>query len=143
MAVFETSIDIAASPERVWQVMSDVERWPQWTRSMSRVERLDPAPLGVGSRVRVKQPRLATALFEITAWNPTHSFDWVTRNPMVTALAKHHIARTASGVRLTLSVTFTGPLAGVIAWLYGPLTERYVRMEAEGFKRQTESGAVT
>jgi uncharacterized protein YndB with AHSA1/START domain len=31
MRTFSTQIDINASPERVWAVMSDVERWHVWT----------------------------------------------------------------------------------------------------------------
>jgi hypothetical protein len=37
----ETSIEIAASPELIWSTLSDVERWPDWTRSVTEVERLD------------------------------------------------------------------------------------------------------
>jgi uncharacterized protein YndB with AHSA1/START domain len=138
---FETSIDIAAPPERVWRVLSNIERWPEWTRSMSSVQRLDAEPLRAGSRARVKQPRLASALFEITSWHPPHGFDWVTGNAMVTAIAKHAIAPTAGGSRVTLSVTFSGPLSRLIGWLYGSLTQRYVQMEAEGLKRESEQTA--
>ena len=141
MAHFETTIDIAAPPERVWEVMSDLERWPEWTQSMSRVERLNDRPAGVGSRVRVKQPRLAAAVFDITSWNPPRGFDWVARNPLVTAVARHDIAPSAGGSRVTLSVTFSGPLGGVIAWVYGSLTQRYVQMEAEGLRRRAEQPA--
>ena len=141
MAHFETTIDIAAPPERVWAVMSNLERWPEWTQSMSRVERLNDRPLGVGSRVRVKQPRLAAAVFDITSWNPPRGFDWVAQNPLVTAVASHDIAPSAAGSRVRLSVTFSGPLGGVIAWFYGSLTQRYVQMEAEGLRRRAEKPA--
>jgi hypothetical protein len=118
--------------------MSDVERWHEWTASITRIERLDGGPLRVGSKARVKQPKLATALFDVTAWHPERGFDWVTHNPAVTAVGRHVIEPVANGARVTLSVEFSGPLASVIAWLYGGLTERYVKMEAEGLKRRAE-----
>ena len=138
---FSRTIDIAASPERVWAVMSDVERWPEWTTSMTSVERLGPSPLGVGSRVRVKQPRLATALFEITKWEPGCGFDWIAPSAAATADARHLIERTPEGARVTLSVEFSGVFARVVAWWFGDLTERYIAMEAEGLKRRAEDRA--
>lgn len=107
---------------------------------MTRVEPRDRGALGTGSRVRVKQPRLATALFEITDWRPGRGFDWVAHSPGITAVATHVIEPRGDGARVTLSLDFRGPLARLVAWWFGGLTRRYVRMEAEGLKRRAEAG---
>jgi hypothetical protein len=46
---FGISIDIAAPPGRVWDGMSDVERWHEWTPSVKGIRLLDK-PLAPGSR---------------------------------------------------------------------------------------------
>ena len=139
MRRFDTTIDIQASPAVVWAVMSDVERWPEWTTSITRITRTSPGPFGLGSTARVKQPKLAAANFVVTRWEPDRGFDWLTKTAAVTALGGHWIEPTPIGSRVTLSVDFSGPLAGLITWLYGGLTARYLRMEAEGLKAHSEA----
>jgi carbon monoxide dehydrogenase subunit G len=73
---FTTSIEIAATPARVWDVLSDVERWHDWTPSIERITPLDDAPLGVGSKVRIEQPKLRPATWKITSWEPGRGFSW-------------------------------------------------------------------
>lgn len=42
--------------------------------------------------------------------------------------------------RVELVIDQSGPLAGLIGWLYGELFRRYVRMEADGLRRRCERG---
>ena len=69
MRDFSISVDIQATPERVWQVLSDGERWHEWTPSVTSVELLDKS-IAVGSRAIIKQPELPAAKFKVTALDP-------------------------------------------------------------------------
>jgi uncharacterized protein YndB with AHSA1/START domain len=49
---FEMTVEIEATPDKVWAILADVERWPEWTASMVHVERLNGELLALGTRVR-------------------------------------------------------------------------------------------
>lgn len=140
MREFSTTIDVSAPPERVWSIVSDIERWHEWTASITSVEKLDSGPLRVGSRARVRQPKLLPAVFDITRWEPLGGFEWVTRSGGVSAVARHALEPIAAGTRVRLSVTYGGLLAPLVAWFAGNLTERYLEMEAAGLKQRSEHG---
>jgi uncharacterized membrane protein len=141
MTTYRTSIDIKAPRERVWAVLSDVERWPEWTASMTRVELLDQGPLAVGSRARVKQPRLPSIVWTVTELAPGGSFTWEARSPGALSVARHDIVPDAAdqGSSVTLAVEQTGILGGLVGVLLKGLTRRYVDTEAAGLKRRAES----
>ncbi len=138
---YETSIEIDAAQEHVWAVLTDVERWPEWTASMQKVERQDDGDLVLGSRVRIKQPRVPAVIWVVTELDPGRAFSWTVAGPGVTTVAKHRIEPVdASAVRVHLAISRRGPLAGVISALSAALTRRYVGMEARGLKKRCESG---
>jgi uncharacterized protein YndB with AHSA1/START domain len=141
MTLFSTQVSIAAAPERVWLVLCEFERWPEWTSSMRRLERLSSGRIGVGSRVRIEQPKLKPAEWTITAWNPEHDFTWVTRSPGVRTCAEHVVEPVAGGSNVTLTIRFEGFLGGLLALLAGSLTKRYLTLEAGGLKQQCENAA--
>lgn len=135
---YSTTVDVAAPPERVWQVMSDVERWPEWTSSVRSVHLLSPGPLAVGSRVRVSQPRLPTTVWTVSELVDGESFTWVATGPGLRTVADHSVAGTPGGCRVTLSVLQAGALGGLMGRLLGGLTERYLDLEAGGLKARAQ-----
>lgn len=140
--VFRISVDIDAPPARVWSVMSDVERWCDWTASITSIKRRDAGPLAVGSSAWVRQPKLPPALWKVTVLESDRGFNWVSRGPGVLVTGGHWIEPTARGSRVTLSVGFRGLFAGPFATLTGPTTNRYLGLEAAGLKRRCESLSV-
>jgi len=135
-----TSIDVAASPDRVWDLLVDVARWPEWTDSVSSVRPLDAGPLAVGSRVEVSQPRIPTGTYTVTALEPGNAFTWEQRQPGSTVSAHHECAALPDGgTRVELRVVMSGAIGGVVGRLYRKLTDRYLAMEAAGLKARAES----
>jgi hypothetical protein len=139
MAAESVVIDIAASPERAWQAVSDVADWPRWTTSMTEVQRLDEGPLRVGSRARIKQPGLPVLVWEVTELAAGTSFTWVARTPGVVVTASHEVVATADGSRLTLGVAWTGIFGGLAGALAGKRTRESILVDAKGHKACAES----
>jgi uncharacterized membrane protein len=137
---FEATIDVAAPADRVFDVYSDVERWPDWTKSVTSVERLDQGPLHVGSRARIKQPRLPVAVWEVTDVAPGQSFTWIARGPGIVATGRHVVTPTSreGDVKVTASLEQAGPLGTLIGLLTKRLTDRYLQTEVRGLKARCE-----
>jgi len=138
MTFFSITVDIRATPQRVWAVLTDVESWPDWTPSVRSVERLDAGPLAVGSRARIRQPKLLPAVWRITNIEKGRSFTWATRSPGLSVTAHHGVEAAPDGSRATLSIRFDGLLAPLVAWLTHRLNNRYLRLEGAGLKRRSE-----
>ncbi|HEX6935972.1 MAG TPA: SRPBCC family protein [Actinomycetes bacterium] len=138
---FEATTDVAAPAERVFDVYADVEHWPDWTASVTSVERLDEGPLRVGSRARIKQPRLPVAVWEVTDLVPGRSFTWIARGPGIVTTGSHVVAQAGSGdrVRVTASLEQGGVLGPLLGLLTKRLTNRYLDIEVRGLKAHCES----
>lgn len=137
---FEKSIEVDASRQRVWDVLSDLEAWPQRIETVDTVELLTPAPMTEGSRVRLKQPKLPEGTWDITVWDAPSYFEWTQKSDGVTSVAGHRVeALGESRARLTLTLDMSGLLIPVIGLFYRGLTNRYMNLEAEGMKRAAET----
>ena len=133
------TVDVAAPPERVWDVLADVERWPDWAETVRVVRRLDEGPLRTGSRARISQPRIPETEYVVTELEPGRGFAWVASGPGVLTTARHTIEpRPDGGTRVRLSVQQQGWLGSLMGRLYRGLTDRYLAAEAAGLKARVE-----
>ncbi|KOV81788.1 SRPBCC family protein [Nocardia sp. NRRL S-836] len=139
MPGLQHAVTIAAPPERVWEVVADVERWPERIPTVDTVERLDAGPLAVGSRTRLKQPRLSPAVWTVTELTNGSSFTWESRSAGITITADHLVEPHPDGTRLTLALRMSGPVAGLAWLLTRSLTKRYVETEAASIRKTAET----
>ena len=128
-----------ASPEQVWALLVDVERWPEMTKSISAARRVDEGPLHVGSEAIIEQPRLPRARWRVTDLAPGHYFTWETSSPGITTVGGHIVDPDGQGSRITLTLRMHGPLAPLLYALTSRLSRRYLTMEVEGLRRTAES----
>ena len=134
------SITIDAPIDVVWSVFTDVERWPTWASSFTSVELID-GPMRLGAKARIRQPRLPTVVWEVTKWEPGHSWTWTATGPGARTEASHVLTRLGDRTVAEQSIISTGPLGRVAAFVWRSLTRRYLAIEAAGLKQRSEQVA--
>jgi len=137
---FEITVDVAAPPDVVWSVMSDAERWHEWTPSVRSIRILDK-PLRIGSRALIRQPRFPPALWKVTALEPGRSFTWKSGVPGMWVYARHSVAPAQGGSRAHLHLHYEGALGALLARMTRDITNRYLGLEAAGLKKRSEERA--
>jgi uncharacterized membrane protein len=135
---FKVHVDIAQTPDVIWSVLMDLERWPEWTRSMTSVKRLDSGKLGIGSQVRIQQPKLKALTWRVSEFVEGRIFAWDGQTPGLFIRAHHEVQPSGSGAIVILTISQVGWLAPVVNLFYGKLTKDYMEMEAQGLKRRSE-----
>lgn len=140
----EVRVQIAAPPDQIWSVLADVDRWPEWDPAVTKLERLDTAPFGAGSRARVTQPRLPKNIWQVTQWEPGSGFVWQTKSPGAQTVGEHWVVPDPSDPKISvviLKIKQTGLMAALLRPWIEKLTRRYVEMEAQGLKRRCEAAS--
>src|SRR4051812_33702777 len=90
--ITDSSVEIDAPNHLVWDVFTDVERWPEMTASVTRLTALDGPGIVVGKRFAITQPRMPKELvWEVTQVDPGVSWTWRQKAPGATTLATHEV----------------------------------------------------
>jgi hypothetical protein len=138
------TITIDAPAATVWKVYTDVDKWPQWTASVSDAHADPPGPLVIGSTASIKQPRFPRVLWTVTQLHHERSWTWANRSPGALTIAGHQLTPLEDGrTRVDLWIDQRGVLGRPIGRIARRTTRRYLRMEAEGLKRTSEARAST
>lgn len=113
MPSIERSVNIDASPEKVYDAYVDLSRWLEWNPHFREVKQLDEGLLSVGSKARIALKLSPFAsVWEVTELNPGRSFAWASSSLPGVRLHFDHLAEPAdNGTRATLRINIEGPLA--------------------------------
>jgi hypothetical protein len=112
---FSTRIDIQAPPEKIWQILTDLPRWPQWNstveRTVGNIER--------GSKVTVfvKQSPGRGFPLRVMELDAPRRMVWAGGMPfgLFTGTRVYALAVSATGeVSFSMHEDYTGVLAGLI-----------------------------
>jgi len=137
--ITECAIDIDAPAGLVWSVFSDVQRWPEWTASVTRLRGLDGPELLVGRRFAIKQPRMPELVWTVTEVSPGTSWTWEQRSPGGLTVARHEVTATGEHTtRVSQRLDQRGPVGALFGMLTRGMTRRYLDMEATGLKMRSE-----
>lgn len=137
----EITVDIDAPISRVWETVVDIERWPEWTATVSRAKIRGGGPLGPDSKVKVFRPKFPSAVWKVTVFEPEKFLELRTGFPGMRVVASRTLVPRGAGCTLTLSLAFKGLFAGWVRQRTRERSSRYLATVAAAIKRRCESKA--
>jgi uncharacterized membrane protein len=141
---YRTSTRVEAPADLVWHVLSDVERMPAWTSSMTRVTILGRATtIAVGSRVEIERPGLPATVWEVDGLTAGRGFSWSSTTPGVRTVARRIAPLSDAACEVTLAVAQSGMLAGLTDLAAGARTRELVAAELADLRTESELRART
>lgn len=133
MKEIRTEIEINASPARVWEILTDFARFPEWNPLVPEAS----GELRLGGRLRVRVVAGREMIFRptVTAFEPQRTLAWRGVTLLGALFAGEHRFTieplTAERVRLVHGEVFTGLLVPVLA----STLDRDARPAFEGMNR--------
>lgn len=110
-------VDIAAPPDKVWSLLIDCVKWPQWYKHCTDVSILRGGLLlGVNSKFRFKTLNLYFEP-EIRTFEPSRMLVWSAKGPLGGSGAHAwYIEPTPGGCRVVTEETQRGILSALLGW---------------------------
>jgi hypothetical protein len=97
---------VAVPAPAVWDVLTDLEAWPQWGPSVQRADLTEPGPLTLGSHGRVWTPIGVALPFTITEFDAGRLWAWRVAGVPAT---RHGVDPGAGGCRVWMSAPVWAP----------------------------------
>ncbi len=104
----EGQIDVAATPEELWDIMADFENWPSWNSDVQSVTLGGPVAEGTTFRWKAGSTRLVSTLQLV---DRPHALGWTGRTMGIRAIHVWRFASTSSGAVARMEESFDGVVA--------------------------------
>lgn len=112
---FANSVDLAITPDQLFEVFADAAAWPRWATVIRHVEWTSPLPPGVGSTRVVSMLGGLKGAEEFLLWEPGQRmgfrFNEASEKSIRAFAERYDVVPTPQGCRLTwtLALDVTGP----------------------------------
>ena len=139
---FSNSVDLAITPEQLFEVLADADSWPRWAKVITKVTWTSPEPYGVGTTRTVDMRGGLTGDEEFLAWEPytylAFRFNSCSNKAVAAFAEEYRVVETPGGCRLTWTMAQkpTGPARfGLV--LGGPLMNLSFKWFLANLRRYT------
>lgn len=112
---YANSVDLAITPEQLFEVLEDADAWPRWAKVITKVIWTSQPPRGVGTTRTVHMLGGLVADEEFLLWEPptrmAFRFNSASEKTIRAFAERYDVVPTARGCRLTwtLALDVTGP----------------------------------
>jgi carbon monoxide dehydrogenase subunit G len=127
---FVSTVDLAITPEQLFEVLADAESWPHWATVITKVEWTSPEPRGIGTTRTVTMRGGIVGDEEFLAWEPfTHMafrFNEASSGTIAAFAEDYRVVQTDGGCHLTwvMAMKPKGTVAKLGMSLGGPVMSR-------------------
>ena len=141
---FHNSVDLAITPEQLFEVLSDAESWPRWASVITGVTWTSPAPFGVGTTRAVEMRGGLVGNEEFLAWEPftrmAFRFNECSTQAVAAFAEDYRVEVIPGGCRLTWTMAQrpAGP-SRLAMPLVGPLLNLGLRRFLRNLRRYTDA----
>lgn len=102
---FVSTVDLAITPEQLFEVLADAESWPHWATVITEVTWTSPEPRGVGTTRTVKMRGGIVGHEEFLAWDPyrhmAFRFNEASTGSIAAFAEDYRVVQTPQGCHLT------------------------------------------
>ena len=132
-ARFANSVDLAITPEQLFEVLADADAWPKWAKAITKVTWTSPGAaqgqIGVGTTRTVDMRGGIVGEEEFIDWNPPSTMAFyftATTAPGMEAFAEYYeVVPPPNGCRLTWTLAmWPQGIQKVSLKLFGPIMKR-------------------
>lgn len=145
---FANTVELAITPEQLFEVLADADAWPQWASVITDVTWTSPQPYGVGTTRTVTMRGGIVGYEEFIAWQPhtylAFRFNEASTRTLRAFAEDYRVSPTAGGCRLTwtMAIEPLGP-ARLGLWLGRPVMQWMLGRFLRRLRRYTDQRFAT
>jgi Polyketide cyclase / dehydrase and lipid transport len=141
---FRNSVDLAITPEQLFEVLGDAESWPRWAPAITKVTWTSPEPRGLGTTRTVDMRGGIVGNEEFLAWEPftrmAFRFNECSSRAVAAFAEDYRVEVIPGGCRLTWTMAQkpAGP-SRLAMPVVGPLLNLGLRRFLRNLRRYTDA----